>query len=446
MGTTDTVSNVLAGSYSVTVTDNNGCTASAPLVITQPQIGLSETEVQANEKCFGDAIGSITITASGGTGNLTYTWNPNVSTTNTATGLAAGAYATTVTDANGCTLGDTYTVTQPGRLIVTAIGTNDSCFGQNNGTIVATADSGTSPYTYVATDGGGNLPSTTGQFSALAAGNYTVYATDANQCTDSTTVNITQPPLLTATVDSVGPTCYGYSNGSITVTGVGGTPNYNYAFSNGSTNSTGTIFGLAKGTYTYTVTDADNCPYTNSVTLIQPDSLIIEISPAAGQVNLGDTLQLQTTTNQTGAFNYMWDPSSGLSCYDCPNPVFNGVYSQTYQVTVSNQDSCTAAAQFTVTVVPNYNIYIPNAFSPVGNGANDFWQLFGDLASVKQAYVMVFNRIGEKVFESDDVNFKWDGTYKGQPAPEGVYVYSIKFVWLDNHSDDTRKGSITLLR
>ncbi len=416
------------------------------MVITQPQIGLSETEVQANEKCFGDAVGSITITAGGGTGNLTYAWNPNVSTTNTATGLAAGTYATTVTDANGCTLGDSYTVTQPGRLIVTAVGTNDSCFGQSNGTIIAVADSGTPTYSFVATDGGPNIPSANGQFTGLAAGNYTVYATDQNQCTDSTTIVISQPAVLTDSVSPVNPSCYGYSNGSITVSAVGGTPNYNYVFSNGSVNSTGAFIGLAQGAYSFTITDANNCTLVDSRTLVQPDSFIVAITPALGQVNLGDSLPLQTSSNQNGSLNYDWNPNSGLSCYDCADPVFNGVYSQTYQVVVTNQDSCTAIATFIVTVVPNYNIYIPNAFSPVGNGANDFWQIFGDLSSVKQVYVMVFNRIGEKVFESDDMNFKWDGTYKGQPAPEGVYVYSIKFVWLNNHSDDTRKGSITLLR
>lgn len=446
VGNTDTVSNVLAGSYSVTVTDFNGCTISAPVVVTQPQMGLSETETQVNDSCFGNANGSIAITAGGGTGNLSYTWNPNISTTDNATALAAGVYALTITDANNCTLGASYTITQPGQLTVSAIGTNDSCFGQANGTIIATADSGTPGYNYSAAFNGTNTPSATGQFTGLAAGSYTIYATDQNGCVDSTTYTITQPPVLSAIVNPSNPTCYGYTNGSIAVTGTGGTPNYTYIFSTGAVNSTGNLVGLAQGTYMLTVSDANSCAFDTSVVLVQPDSFIIAITPAVAQVNLGDSLPLETSTNQSGSMSYAWYPNNGLSCYNCADPVFDGVYTETYQVTVTTSDSCMAVANFSVTVVPNYNIFIPNVFSPVGNGANDFWQIFGDFSSLKQVYVSVFDRWGEKVFESDDMNFKWDGTFKGKPAPEGVYVYSIKFVWLDNHSDDGRKGSITLLR
>jgi gliding motility-associated-like protein len=98
-----------------------------------------------------------------------------------------------------------------------------------------------------------------------------------------------------------------------------------------------------------------------------------------------------------------------------------------------------------VTVIPDYEIFIPNVFTPDGNGQNDSWQIFGNMNAVKQLQVMVFNRWGEKVFEGNDINFEWDGTYRGEKVPPGVYVYTAKFVWLNNHSDNRYTGSITVL-
>ncbi|HRG87559.1 MAG TPA: gliding motility-associated C-terminal domain-containing protein, partial [Chitinophagales bacterium] len=131
--------------------------------------------------------------------------------------------------------------------------------------------------------------------------------------------------------------------------------------------------------------------------------------------------------------------------YDCADPVFDGIYSQEYFVVLTTPEGCTGLSQFVVTVIPNYDIFIPNAFTPNNDGANDLWQMYGNLNGLKQIEVKVFNRIGEKVFESTDINFNWDGTYKGAKAPSGVYVYTAKFVWINNHSDADYKGTITLL-
>ena len=96
-------------------------------------------------------------------------------------------------------------------------------------------------------------------------------------------------------------------------------------------------------------------------------------------------------------------------------------------------------------MVPSYHIFIPNVFTPDGTGVNDTWSFFG-LTGVKQLQVMVFNRWGEKVFESTDINFAWDGHYKGEYVPTGVYTYTAKLVWLDNHSDNEYNGTVTLLK
>ncbi|MDB5282489.1 MAG: hypothetical protein JWO06_1564, partial [Bacteroidota bacterium] len=433
------------GSYTVTASDATQCGQTAAFSIAQPT-AIDVQVAQTNILCNGAATGSITLTVSGGTGTYTYTWAPNVSSTNTATGLTAGPYNIQVMDAANCTVDTIVTLTQPAALTATALPTAVLCFGQSNGSIDITASGGTSPYSYTITDGTNPLTNTTGQFSGLAANTYAITVTDQNQCTYSTSATVTQPLQFTDVIARVNPTCYKYTNGQVVVVATGGTPTYNYSFSNGTVNTTGTLNNLAAGTYTVTVIVLNNCTISDTTTLTQPDSVIINVTPTPVEVKLGVPLQLNTTTNQAGNVTYNWSPDFGLSCYNCPDPVFNGVYSQTYKVTTTTQDGCVGSTEFVVTVIPNYDIFIPNVFTPNNDGNNDFWQMFGNLTAVKQVDVAVYNRIGEKVFESNDINFKWDGTYKGTPAPEGVYVYTGKFVWLNNHSDNGFKGTITLLR
>lgn len=434
-----------AGNYDVTVTDNNGCTINSIFVITEPaQLNTSETHI--NVLCNGNSTGSITVAASGGTPGYTYTWTPNVSTSDSATNLAAGAYTIVVTDSNFCTTTQTVTVTEPTLLTVTSVPTDVLCFGGSDGIIDATATGGTPTYTFSATDGTNNYNSANGQFSNLTAGSYTVLVTDVNSCSATTAVVVNEPIALSAVVGVTPATCYHYTDGVITTTTAGGTPIYSYQFSDGSNNSTGTLSGLSAGVYALTITDANGCTLTDSATITEPDSLTLTVTPSPVEVKLGNSLQLSTATNANGNVSYDWQPAFGLSCYDCANPVFSGIYSQPYTVTLSTAAGCTGTAQFVVTVIPNYDVFIPNAFTPNGDGANDVWQIFGNIPGIKQLQVRVFNRIGEKVFESNDINFTWDGTYQGKNSPPGVYTYVAEFVWLNNHTDAHYKGTVTLLR
>lgn len=199
------------------------------------------------------------------------------------------------------------------------------------------------------------------------------------------------------------------------------------------------------GSYTITVTDASNCTITDVAVINEPDSVSLSVTPDPVTVNLGETIQLQTSTTQTGAVTYNWQPTFGLSCYDCAAPSFSGNYSYVYTVTMTTAGGCTGISTVNITVIPNYNVFIPNVFTPNGDGTNDTWQIFGNLPGIKQIEVKVFNRWGEKVFESTDINFAWDGSFKGTTVP-AVYSYVAKFVWLDNHSDNRYKGTITLLK
>jgi gliding motility-associated-like protein len=446
VSTTASANNLAAGQYNTTITDANNCTSSVTFTITQPT-QLTVTEVHTNNLCNGNTNGDISLTATGGTPTYNYTWLPNVSTSNTASNLASANYSITITDANNCTALQSINITEPLALNISATSTDVLCSGQNNGTITATTTGGTSPYSYTATiDGVNFIPSSNGQFTNLADGTYTVLTSDNNQCTQSTVVTINNPSAITVVVNSTDASCYGYSDGQISASASGGNPAYTFSLSNNSQNGTGSFTGLVEGSYTLTVSDANNCSISASAVINQPDSVSVTVTPSPVEVKLGESILIRASTNQTSVVSYQWEPSFGLNCYDCANPTFSGNYSYTYTVTATNIAGCFATKDLIVTVNPVYDIFFPNVFTPNGDGANQLWNIFGNLQGIKQINVEVFDRIGEKVFESNDINFGWDGTYRGKDAPVGVYTYIAQIVWLNNHSDSRYKGTVTLLR
>lgn len=443
---TNTATSLAAGNYTVTVTDNNGCTNTNTFLLTQPTL-LTAAEIHTDVLCFGDTTGTVTITANGGTPGYTYAWTPGISNTNAATGLGAGNYTVLVTDTNNCTVSITATVAQPTLLTLTATATNVLCNGGSDGTITATSAGGTPAYTYSITQDGTNFVNEpSGLFTGLLPGTYTAIAADLNGCTATQLVTITEPLPLTVTTTVTNASCYRFSDGVVTVTPAGGVPGYTFNSDSAGNSVNGTYTGLSAGNYSFTVTDNNGCSVTETAIVTEPDSVIVTVSPTPTEVKLGSTLQINTLTNQSGNVTYSWTPNFGLSCYDCADPVFEGIYSQPYNLIVTNANGCTGSSQFLVTVIPNYDVFFPNAFTPNSDGANDEWQVYGNLTAIKQFNVKVFNRIGEKVYESNDVNYRWDGTYKDAPGVPGVYVYHATIVWLNNHSDAKYIGSVTLMR
>ena len=216
--TTTTATNLAPGAYTVTVTDDNGCTFTTPAVtITEPTaLTATATKVQ-DVQCNGAADGSISVSASGGTPNYTYLWDDGAGqTTTTATNLAPGNYTVTVTDGNGCTFTTpAVTITEPTVLTATATKVQDvQCNGAVDGSISVSASGGTPNYTYLWDDGAGQTTTTA---TNLAPGNYTVTVTDGNGCTFTTpAVTITEPTALTATATKVQDVqCNGAADGII---------------------------------------------------------------------------------------------------------------------------------------------------------------------------------------------------------------------------------------
>ncbi len=362
---------------------------------------------------------------------------------------SAGSYPITLTNQYGCDSVVTTLLTVI-KDTLSAQKTDVLCNGGNTGSISALALNGLAPYSYdlllAGTTQGNN---STGSFTSLAAGNYTVNVTDNFGCTATTAVSITEPALLLISDSVVNARCFGDDNGEVIINAGGGTPGYNFNLNNQYSNSSGAFYNLTAGNYSYTVTDAHNCFDTASVIITQPQAVTISINPDSAVINLGETIQLNATSNYDPAATYLWTPAVGLSCYDCPNPVAESYSSVDYTVQVTadiNGSDCSNSTDLALTVIPNYDIFIPNTFTPNGDGNNDLFRIFGNLPALKYMDIAIYDRIGEKVFESNDLQFTWDGRYKGKLMQPGVFVYTMRVVFLDNHTEKIYKGSLTLLK
>ncbi|MBY8963242.1 cadherin-like domain-containing protein, partial [Flavobacterium sp. D11R37] len=264
--TTEDRTGLSAGTYSVTITDANGCTGTASATVIEPTTAVSGTTVVTNVACNGGNTGAINLTPTGGTAPYTFDWGVGV-TTEDRTGLSAGTYSVTITDANGCTGTVSATVTQPTALNASAVVDNNATCANNDGEATVSVTGGTAGYTYLWSNG-----AITASVTGLAAGTYSVTVTDANGCTATDSVTITAPPAPSVSVTSqVNVACNGGSNGSADITVTGGTAPYTFVWSNSAV--TEDLTGLSAGTYTVTVTDANGCTGTASVTITEPTVL-----------------------------------------------------------------------------------------------------------------------------------------------------------------------------
>jgi len=336
-GTVEDPSGMAAGPYTVTVTDANGCTANSSVTITQPAAGLALSTTQVNVLCSGNNTGSVNLTVTGGTAPYTYLWSNN-GTAEDPTGMAAGTYTVTVTDASGCTANTTVTITQPSTLTSSYTQVNVGCFGNNTGSINLTVIGGVAPYVYAWSN-----QSITEDLNNIPSGVYTVTATDANGCTTTQTVTITQPAAaLALTTTQVNVLCFGNSTGSVNLTVSGGTAPYTYLWSNNGTVEDPS--GMAAGPYTVTVTDANGCTANSNVTITQPAAgLALTTTQVNVLCNGNNTGSVNlTVSGGTAPYTYLW---SNNGTAEDPTGMAAGAYT----VTVTDGSGCTATTTVTIT-------------------------------------------------------------------------------------------------
>uniref|UniRef100_UPI0019D1A22F choice-of-anchor L domain-containing protein n=1 Tax=Flavobacterium ustbae TaxID=2488790 RepID=UPI0019D1A22F len=275
------VSNLAAGTYTVTVTDSKGCSNTKQITITEPSTGLDASTTQVNATCYGGANGTATVTPTGGTSPYTYSWSPSGGTNATANGLSAGTYTVTVKDANLCQITKTVVIGQPNAALALADSskTDASCFGASTGSVTAgTVTNAVGTVSYSWKNSANTVVGTTATVSNLPAGTYTLTVSDS--CSSkSHSVTIGQPNAALALADSskTDASCFGASTGTVTagtVTNAVGTVSYSWKNSaNAVVGTTASVSNLPAGTYTLTVSDSCSSK-SNSVTIGQPNAAL----------------------------------------------------------------------------------------------------------------------------------------------------------------------------
>lgn len=423
-----------AGNYTVDIVDNAGCSASINVNITQPSAALS-ANVNTTPGTCGANDGQATVNVSGGTTNYTYSWSNSSSTTATATGLPAGPGTVTITDALGCQLVENFVITTPGAptLSISNI-TGVQCATSTNGSATVNASGGNAPLTYLWAPSGETTPTATG----LHAGNNTITVTDASGCVASEVVNIPSPAPIVLSENITSTNC-GSAVGEITVNATGGTGSLTYTWTP-NVGSGSTISNLIGGTYDLTVEDANGCTVSETYQVDVIGTLPVIASPTSIQVDAGDTVQLFAS----GATNYSWSPATGLSCTDCPNPIASPTETTIYTVTGTDDFGCSGEATVAILIQMKCGeIFIPTIFSPNGDWNNDVQCVMGNCI-VEMKYA-IYDRWGEKVFETEDQSECWDGTFRGQELNSGVFAYKFTATLVDG-SIVNQSGNLTLVR
>jgi gliding motility-associated-like protein len=357
----------------------------------------------------GTGVTGTMFDPSGGSQDVTYTVNFGVCSDN---------------------LMQTITVGQP-QVDVTV--TSVSCFGLIDGTADATVTGGSGNYTYSWSPGGQTTASITG----LSAGDYTVTVTDVTYgCSDDVTITIIEPTEIIGAMTAANGCQPGLGSGSVQATG--GSGGFTYVW-NSSASTFSTADDLDSSMHTVIVTDANGCTFTDSIFVHIFDSPIISLTP--------DTLiayNYSIVLFASGADQYSWDPIYALDCDDCPYPIAGPLVSTEYCVTGIDTNGCIGSncVQVDVEIICG-DIFVPSGFSPNADDNNDELCVYSDC--MQDMDFTIYNRWGEIVFESGELDFCWDGMWKGKELNPAVYVYILSGQ-LINGDLVQQKGNITLIR
>lgn len=442
----NTATGLCAGTVDVIVEGPGGCQIPETVVIAEPAamvVNLTPT----NASCFGFTDAQVSSTIIGGTAPYTYLWDDPCAQVTSICGLScpigAGNYCVTVTDANGCSVTQCSVVTEPTPLTLTFASTNASCNGICDGTASTVIGGGTLPYTYNWFGLAGNVANA----ASLCDGTYDLEVTDGNGCLiDTLNWIITEPVAITLTVNAVDETCYQVCDGSLDLVSNTGT---SFSIDGGATfSATSTFIDLCTGTYPIEVEDANGCSITSSAIISGP-------GPVDAQFEFGPqpTTILNTTISfintSTGAISYLWD--FGFTQSSLTNPVvdFPDDTAGTYNVCLYayNAANCPDSTCFDVMIDEDFVIYVPNAFTPNGDGMNDEFHVYGNDIDPENYHLMLFNRWGELIFETDVYGTGWNGLMSnGLKAPNDVYVWRLKTEALSQEKYYDKVGSVTLVR
>lgn len=390
------------------------------------------TPTVTNATCA--AAGSIALNITGSTSPYTVSWNTSpVQTGTTATNLPAGIYIATITDAAGCTSTYTGTITLTNTLTLTAHADTAICAGASFN--ANTASNGTT-FTWTPAAGVSNTAVASPILSPAATTPYSVTATLGTGCTSTKTFTVTVNPLPTLTLHADTLICIGTSFNANTVSN--GT-SFTWAPTAGVSNPAAASPVLSTVVTTpYVVTATTGvCSTTKNLTVTVPAALTANAGSPVTITQGSSTILHGSGSNGT----YAWTPATALSAPNILTPTASPVATTTYRLTISAQ-GCSAFSDVTVTVIQNC-VQIMNAISPNQDGVNDNW-IVSSNGCATNVKAKIYNRYGGLVYESENYQNDWQGTYKGKPVPDGTYYYVVEYISFGRKL--FLKGDVTVIR
>jgi len=314
-----------------------------------------------------------------------------------------------------------------------------SCKDSCNGSISIIPSGGTPPYNFQ-----WNTGQTSSMINNLCAGNYTVTIIDSLNCKSIKTFNIINPPPLVINKNITHIPCPTACIGKIQASVNGGTMPYQYLWSNSSNQNT--ISSLCAGNYTLIVTDNKNCKLFDTTEIVV-NSPFLNVIAWADKDTIFKDLSTQLHVTGVNNVNIQWVPSTGLNNPFSFNPIASPSTTTTYYFTLTDPYGCTYTDSLTIYVIDQIcdepYIFIPNAFTPNNDLQNDVFLVRSEI--LEEMNIKIFNRWGEKIFESNNINLGWDGRYKGEFSEPAVYVYYFKGK-CQNQKYFEKKGNVTLIR
>lgn len=383
--------------------------------------------------------------------NESWVWLPNAITWyETATGTVIGTgdsvevapattttYTAEVTLCDGTVATDDVTVTVSTPYTVSVETKNISCNGDNNAWIDIDVTGNANPITYLWSTG-----SVSDSIYDLGPGTYTVTIQELDGCAYIQEFILTEPALLTIdTILTVDVTCFGGNDGVVELNPEGGVTPYLFSFDGLTWQTDSNFTTMQAGTYTFTVKDAYGCLASiTAVVLSQPDPVVVDAGPNI-TILYSSSGKLEGSTLVSPISSILWLPSEGLSCTDCLQPTASPTYNTQYYLTVTDMNGCSSTDSVWVWV--DIDFMVPNAFTPNGDGLNDIFSINTDL--LLDFELSVYNRWGQLIFNSTDINIGWDGTFNGIPQEIGTYLYTIQSTTTLN-TRINKTGTIALLR
>ena len=360
--------------------------------------------------------------------------------------LGGTPYDFTINDGGPCpeeVYGNYYCECKPDMAPMMTLEEPISCYGMEDGQVHVDGFSGTSPYVFSWSNG-----FTGEEVTNLSAGWHYVTMTDANACQVTDSVFLNEPTALVSSVEVTEPTCFGGDDATLTFLNTsGGVGDYQYALDVISSFQGNQFYSLEAGTYIATVIDDHGCTWSDTVTIESPPELTIETTPDT-EIVLGDSVELFVISNYA-LDTFYWSQLPGI-CEDC---LTQYIYPhQTITLTVSGitDDGCIAEEEVTIVVTKENPVFVPNAFSPNGDGVNDRLNVFAGISVNEVKTFNVYNRWGGLLysrtnFQPNEENTGWNGSFKGRELDPGIYVYFLEVEFVDG-STQVISGDVLLMR